>query len=189
MARPKRLNASDFASHKSDLPKGFEFLKGFRFHSIMEYTVDGRAQRRIEVLPTTLRRTIEHAAKVDQLERECAAYKQELKAQKNEYKKAIRIRSKELEESHVAILKNISDEKSLLENELTQIKSAHRELIEFCRQLEENNEKILANEEKEIQTRPDQRSPKNFFNKVDEGAKFKGLPMSGGLPSLGKRSR
>lgn len=189
MTRPKRLHASDLGSRNWDLPNGFEFLKGFRFHSIVEYAVADRLQRRIEVLPTTLRRTIERASKVDQLEQKYAMLERELIQQGKKHKKILKRHNKELKDAHAAAMAFVGAEKLQLEAEVAQLKSAHRELAELCQQLEKNNAQLLANKIHPMQEQPEQRSQKTFFNVVDEGAKFQGLPISGGLPSLGKHSR
>jgi hypothetical protein len=188
MARMKRFNFSEFGRRKQALPRGFEFLDGFRFHSIVEHTEDGRIQRRIEVLPTTLRRTIEQASMGRGLKAKCEELARQLKTTGRTHAKELRDLKKELIADKENAVNQVLDERKGIEKELATLKSQCAEWEKKYRQLERNNEILMSRSDESDKTHSGQKSPKSFFDKA-EATKFHGLPYPGGLPGLGKRSR
>jgi len=189
MARSKRFNFSEFGKKKLAFPRSFEFLEGFRFYSIVEHTVDGRIQRRIEVLPTILRRTIEHAAMADGFEAECKKLKRELTGIKREHGKKLRNLKSELNSNKEDEVNRLLDERQNLERDLKKLKNQYDELGKEYKNLERTNEILMSRSSEDERTYSGQRSPKSIFDKADEGTKFRGPGLPGGLPGLGKNSR
>ncbi len=188
MARAKRFAFSEFGKRKLALPRGFEFLDGFRFHSIVEHTEDGRIQRRVEVLPTSLRRAIEQASMARGLRAKCQELVGQLKAIGREHAKELRDLKKELTADKEKAVNQVLDERKGIEKELAMLRSQCAEWEKNYRQLERNNEILMSRSDENDQTHSGQTSPKSFFDKA-EATKFHGLPYSGGLPGLGKHSK
>ena len=188
MARTKRFAFSEFGKRKQALPRGFEFLDGFRFHSIVEHTEDGRTQRRIEVLPTNLRRAIERASMARRLKAKCEELEGQLKAVGRKHAKELRDLKKELIADKEDAVNRVLDERQGIEKELATLRNQCADWEKKYRQLERNNEILMSGPDREDKTYSGQRSPRSFYDKAEE-TKFRGRPYPGGLPGLGKNSK
>ncbi|RYY02183.1 MAG: hypothetical protein EOO53_14200 [Gammaproteobacteria bacterium] len=156
--RPKRYLKEDYGSRKRQLPVSLEFLKGVKFHAIIEDHSGAKVVRTIEVKAPSLKALIEkikkHESEVEDLEQRCSELELEVTSLKSEYHE-------------------INSDYESLKVEFEKI--FHNYKILYSRSEVGPDEKYMP-------------SPKSYFNIMNEsGIQFNTKPMQGGHPSLGKR--